>query len=734
MREYILHLDNPADRWDNASPIGNAFEGAMIYGTVGTERICLNEESVCSGEPSEVRIEGYKEKIDHIRRMFLEGKEYEADQWAEENLKSAIKRIRSYEYTGELYLKFHDDTGCEDYVRDIDLINGVCRIGYDSGSVMYSREYFASYPAHLICARYTADNRFDVSVSYKREPAARVSIDRNGICAEGTTLYGDHKFVICFRLQTDGEISYDSEAFSVKDASYLEVYSRTFTQYKYEDYLKLASEFMNSSEEYDYKELKREHVFDFSALMKRSEIAFEQNPALDEMTTRIRLKRLVRDWESQDYRLMSLYWQFGRYLMVSSSRPGSLPAGLQGIWAEGTDVPWSGQYTTNINLQMNYWLPEEANLPECTQPLFDFMNSVIYKGGRREAEENYRSRGIVLHHMADIYGFAGIADGLWGLWPVGAAWLAYHMWEHYLYNEDTDFLRDTAYGFIRACAEFAMDNLFEGKDGYLHTGPSISPENRYYDEQGRSVFLAISPTMDIEIIHGLLTFYAECERILQICPEEGEKAIRIRDRIVPLQIGKDGRLLEWHKEYGETEPNHRHISHAFGLYPSKQINRTDTPELFEAVKKSIDIRLANGGGGTGWSRAWIINLYARLFRPDETLSNVRALFTNSTFPNLLDRHPPFQIDGNFGGAAGISEMVLQSHEGFINIIPAVPAELNGQFTNLRARGGITVSAKWSGGEVQWIELATEKPKEVKFKVPGHELMSVWIDSKRRIEF
>ena len=362
------------------------------------------------------------------------------------------------------------------------------------------------------------------------------------------------------------------------------------------------------------------------------------------------------------------------------------------------------------------------------------MNSVIYKGGRKEAEENYRSRGIVLHHMADIYGFAGIADGLWGLWPVGAAWLAYHMWEHYLYNEDTDFLRDNAYGYIRACAEYAMDNLFEGKDGYLHTGPSISPENRYYDEQGRSVFLAISPTMDIEIIHGLLTFYAECERILQICPEEGEKAIRIRDRIVPLQIGKDGRLLEWHKEYGETEPNHRHISHAFGLYPSKQINRTDTPELFEAVKKSIDIRLANGGGGTGWSRAWIINLYARLFRPDETLSNVRALFTNSTFPNLLDRHPPFQIDGNFGGAAGISEMVLQSHEGFINIIPAVPAELNGQFTNLRARGGITVSSKWSGGEVQWIELATEKPKEVKFKVPGHELMSVWIDSKRRVEF
>ncbi|MBQ7599327.1 MAG: glycoside hydrolase N-terminal domain-containing protein [Clostridia bacterium] len=734
MREYILHLDNPAERWDNASPIGNGYEGAMVYGIPGIERLCLNEESICGSAEHEPEVKGFRESIDYIRGLFLDGKEYEAEKWAEENLQPAIRRLRSYEYSGELYIDFKTGDEYSGYRRDIDLIKGILNIEYESDGLYYVREYFASYPAHLICCRYTASRSFNADIHYDRSSYDRIRYTEKGIMAECTTLSGNHRFASCFIFRTDGSISCSNTGILINEATYIEVYSRTFTEYRYGDYESKALDFLNSDTVYDYKELKRDHISDFSGLMKRSEIAFDQNPALDEMTTRIRLKRLVRDNESEDFRLMSLYWQFGKYLLVSSSRPGSLPANLQGIWADGTDVPWYGQYTTNINLQMNYWQAEEANISECTEPLFDFLNTKVMEGGRREAELNYKSPGIVLHHVCDIYGFAGVVDGLWGLWPMGAAWLAHHMWEHYLYNEDKDFLRYKAYDFIKACADFAMDNLFEGKDGYLHTGPSSSPENRYYDEQGRGVSLAISPAMDVEIIYGLLSFYGECEKILNISPENGEKAIRMRDRMVPLQIGNDGRLLEWYKDYRETEPQHRHISHAFGLYPSKLINKTDTPDLFEAVKKSIDTRLANGGGGTGWSRAWIINLYARLFRAEDAIRNVRALFTNSTLPNLLDRHPPFQIDGNFGGAAGISEMVMQSHEGFINIIPAVPDYLNGQFTGLRARGGVTVSGKWSGGEVEWVELVNDKPAEVKLKVPGHDIMSVRIDTKRRIEF
>ena len=734
MRDYILHLDNEAEQWDNASPIGNGFEGAMIYGLVGTENIIFNEESVWSGKEQNLKHEGFKEKIDHIRDLFLQDKETEANEWAENNLEDSITRIKSFEYTGKLKIKLHEDSICKDYSRDIDLISGICTVRYIKDGHKYEREYFASYPHHVICSRFSADTNFSADLLFEREYIHNKIISDKSMSFECRTQFDDNRFTINFIINTDGIVSKTTCGLAVSCASFIEIFSRTFTQFKYADYNKLSQNFVDEFR-IPYEQLKKEHIDDFSAFMKRSEIAFDADPALDEMTTRIRIKRLIRDNSAQDFRLMSLYWQFGKYLLLSSSRPGSLPANLQGIWSENLQAPWNGDYHTNINLQMNYWQAEAANISECTAPLFDFMNNQLLKGGKKFAEDNYHSEGMVVHHLTDIYCYAGVADGIFGLWPTGGAWLALHMWEHYLYTCDIDFLKNTAYKYIKECALFAMDNLFEGKDGYLHTGPTSSPENRYCaPDSDKHLFLTISPTMDIQIIGELLDFYVKCEDLLHIDPENRKKAKECRSRMVPMRIGSDGRLLEWYKEYGETELGHRHISHAFGLYPGNTISREKTKDLYDAVEKSIDFRISHGGAGTGWSRAWIINLYARLHRGKDALDSVRYLFTNSTLHNLFDKHPPFQIDGNFGGSAGMTEMVMQSHEGFIDIIPSVTEDLNGSFTGLKARGNITVSAEWEQGRVKYLRFDVPKKIKVRYRIPGSEIEEVEVDGVKEIYF
>lgn len=733
MRDYILHLDNIARRWDDASPVGNGFEGAMIYGGVSEERLQYNEESIWAGGPMDTKIEGFMDKINYLRHLLTTDREYEAEMWAEENMKNDFFNIKSYEYAGELFIKLHEDDDCKKYKRDIDLMNGICAISYEKDGKQYNREYFASYPDRLVCCRYTASTTFTASLRYVREKNISTFYSTDSIIAESETADSAHKFKIIFWIKTDGISVAEENGLNISNANYIEIYSRIFTDFKYDD-IDSAIKDTFSALDLDYERIKAAHVDDFSSLMNRSEIAFDQDPALDEMTTFIRIKRLIRDCDAYDYRLMSLYWQFGKYLLISSSRPGSLPANLQGIWADGLQSPWNSDYHTNINLQMNYWQAEGANIAECIDPLFNFMNNFLIPAGKKVAQENYNSPGLVIHHLTDIYGFAACADWICGLWPVGGAWLAYHLWEHYLYTNDVEFLRDTAYTYIRECVDFSMNHLFEGPDGYLHTGPSVSPEHSYYDFDGNKALLAISPTMDVQIIGGLLDFYAECEDILGIDPACAEKARAMRKRLVPMQIGKYGQLMEWYKDFEDTEPHHRHISHAFGLYPAAQITKSKTPDLYKAIETAIDRRLHFGGAGTGWSRAWVINLMARLGRGDSACDNVRELFKCSTYYNLFDKHPPFQIDGNFGGSAGITEMVLQSHEDYISIIPAVSNDLNGTFTGLRARGGITVSAKWNNCRVEWLELTPDTPCDVKIKVPGEEIFEVKLDKKTRINF
>jgi alpha-L-fucosidase 2 len=431
--------------------------------------------------------------------------------------------------------------------------------------------------------------------------------------------------------------------------------------------------------------------------------------------------------------LYAVYFQFGRYLLMSSSRPGTLPANLQGIWCEHIKAPWNSDFHTNINLQMNYWPAEVCNLAECQEPLFDLMESLV-KPGSETARRHYGARGWVVHHVTDVWGFTSPADGVWGIWPVGAAWLAQHPWEHYRFSGDTKFLARRAYPLMKEAARFLLDYMVEAPPGTpvagrLVTCPSHSPENTFIASNGQRSMFTYGATMDIEIAHNLFT---NCiQAIDALCPDgsfDGEfraELVAARNRLPPLAISKrTGGLQEWVMDYEEAEPGHRHMSHLFGLHPGDQITLRGTPALAKAARTTLERRLSHGGGHTGWSRAWIVNFFARLEDGEKAYENLRGLLCQSTLPNLLDNHPPFQIDGNLGGTAGIAEMLLQSHAGEIALLPALPkAWRAGYVHGLRARGGVNVSMQWSKGCLMMATLRPQQEGQVRVRLPQNVEMT-----------
>lgn len=733
MKQYTLYNDFPASEWELCTPIGNGYTGAMIYGTVDEERIQLSEEHIWSGNHINTDFPEFREIIEHTRSLLLDGKAAEADEYTEKALNGRFHRIASYETAGDLFLRFHDDSSCDSYSRDLDLNCGVSDITYKKGDITYSRTSFASYPDKLIAFRFEADRDHSISFDarYERNNAAPTpnggqscrdkntdeglpltsrKYDDNTLYITGSTATGGHEFNVIIRFVIDnGSLCLSDTEAHVSGADSCCIY--------------ISIEIEKDAvlpEKPDWDELFARHTDDFSSLMERSDIVLgKEDEELESKPVAERLRLLRNDINHVDGGLVALYFQFGKYLLVSSSRPGTLPANLQGVWNTYLNAPWNSDYHTNINLQMNYWHAEVANISECAEPLFDYINNYLLEGGRRVAEVNYHCRGAVLHHLSDLYGFAAPADGLWGLWPLGGAWLCYHLWEHYLYNCDTEYLRGTAYTYIKECTRFFLDYMFEDDKGRLLSGPSTSPENRYFCN-GRTAYLCLSPTMDIEIVSGLFSFFIKASEILGIDSDMADEAKAALAKMPPLKIGKYGQLMEWLEDYDEPEPGHRHISHMFGVYPGCSVTKSD-PDLFNAAKKTLERRLSNGGGHTGWSAAWLISLHARLLDSRGVYDMIRKLLCNSTRDNLFDSHPPFQIDGNFGGASGIAEMLIQSHEDEIVLLPALPEQFaEGHFSGLKARGGITVDyCFWENGKVTSARISIPEGKNCRVVINGN---------------
>jgi alpha-L-fucosidase 2 len=719
MNETILRLNNEAGSWDNGSPIGGGSFGAVLFGGAKTEKIDLNEETIWSESPIAPPDPEFRKKIQRLRDMYLAGETYIDDE-AERLLGDSMQCVKSYESAGVVELCLPEFGEVKHYKRELDLEHAVfsCAAQYACGTV--KEEAFCSYPYEITAVKYTFPAAGSVKIAFTREFTD--AVEYNGGVLEATchTGYGNHRFAVGVKPLSDGAVSFADGCLRVENAKTLTLFIAIATEYNYGDgFLAELREILVEAE--DYAAIKANHIEDFAALFHESSVSFaEADPSLRRMAAGERIARLRDDPAAVDPGLYELYFNFGKYLLISSSRDGTLPANLQGVWAEKLENPWNADYHTNINLQMNYWPAEVLGLGECHAALFDYMNGVLLESGRETAKALYGCRGTVTHHLSDLYGYTAPADGLWGLWPLGGAWLSTHMWEHYLFTEDLDFLRETAYEYMKACAEFFLDYLFADATGTLCSGPSMSPENRYYIDtpEGRKEgYLCFSPTMDVEIITHVLQNYVAAEDLLGVDPETKAAAAAALNKLPKLKVGANGTLNEWPEEYEEPEPGHRHISHAYGLYPGNMIT-AQTPELFAAIRKTLERRLSFGGGHTGWSRAWLICLYARLGLGKEAYSHLRALLTNSTLPSLLDTHPPFQIDGNFGGSAGIAEALLQSHDGVVTVLPAAPGFLSGEYSGLRARGNLSVGARFEAGRAAAVTLSSPTATEARVVCPG----------------
>jgi len=716
-----IWFKEPAELWRQALPVGNGSLGAMVFGGVKTERLQLNEETVWTGRKlyDRDKKEGYKH-LDTIRQLLFEGKYAKAEEITHEKLMAERfpTGTHTYQMLGNLFLDFDDGSDISGYHRELDLNNSVVRINYTRDDTRFRREIFSSYPDQVLVARISSDQKGKISFRLRVERSENTEIE----ISDSEIRFREHvgngngvKFESIIKVDAGGgKIEKKRKSLQISNADDVTIKIVAASDYRGDAPEILCERRLKAIEGYSYHKLLKRHVSDYRSLFDRVAFRISDSNGNDKPTPE-RLADVVEGEEDQY--LTQLQYQFGRYLLISSSRPGSMPANLQGIWADGFKPPWNSDYHININIQMNYWLSELTNLSECHLPFLEFIGN-LREMGRLTAKETYGCRGFVAHHTTDVwFPTSCFGRAVYGMWPLGAAWSCQHLFMHYEFTEDKKWLKDYAYPVMREAALFFVDFLVKDpKTGLLVSGPSISPENRFRTRDGKISALNMGPTMDRAIISELFTNCIKASEILDTDEEFRQILKNRRDIIPPLNIGKDGRLMEWVEEFDEPEPGHRHISHLYALHPSNQITRQKTPGLFEAAKKSLEYRLSHGGGHTGWSRAWIINFWARLLEADEAYENILALQRKSTLPNLFDNHPPFQIDGNFGVVSGITEMLLQSHAGEIHVLPALPSKWQkGEIAGLTTRKGFVVDIKWEDGKAREIKVLSRLGNNLKIR-------------------